>query len=173
MGAALLHLDRLGKVESEVDGDQRVKGEREEAEPRGPNSTAPRPHSHSEWPVNEGLEQPRADGGTGPSLKKASGTPRLARAAKAPQRPCLRRPWRVCYIFMPPIAAAFSTVTVTSSFPAFSKVSVSGKLSPTFSGCLSQMQTPWLEHCLTFWLDIDRGHRAHLHNPLSLISVCS
>jgi len=136
VSAALRRPEHLGEVESKVDGDQRVKGEREEAEPRGPNTASPPPHLNSDRPVNEGLERCRADAGAWPCLEKASGALRPARAAKAPQRPCLRRRWRACYIFMPPIAAAFSTVTVTSSFPAFSKVSVSGKLSPTFSGCL-------------------------------------
>jgi hypothetical protein len=136
VSAALRRREDLGEVERKVDWNQRVEGEREEAEPGGPNSASPHPHLHSDRPVNEGLEPPQADAGTWPCVKKASGAPCPERAAEAPQRRCLRRPWRVCYIFMPPIAAAFSTVTVTSSVPAFSKVSVSGKLSPTFSGCL-------------------------------------
>ena len=47
------------------------------------------------------------------------------------------------YIRMPPIEPAFSTLTDTSSFPAFSKVSVSGKLSPSFSGCLRLISITW------------------------------
>jgi SAM-dependent methyltransferase len=46
MGAALLYLEGLGDVEGEVDWYQRVEGECQEAEPRGPDPAPPRPHSH-------------------------------------------------------------------------------------------------------------------------------
>ena len=38
--------ERLGKVERQVDRHQRVDGERQEAEPRGPNRASPTPRSH-------------------------------------------------------------------------------------------------------------------------------
>lgn len=46
MGAALGRLEGLGDIEGKVNRHQRVEGERQEAEPCGPDPASPRPHSH-------------------------------------------------------------------------------------------------------------------------------
>ena len=53
VGAAqLCRLERLGEVESKVDRHQRVEGERQDAEPRGPDPASPLSHSPSVVPAN-------------------------------------------------------------------------------------------------------------------------
>ena len=57
VGAAqACRLERLGEVEGKVDRSQRVEGERQDAEPRGPDPASPLSHSHSVVPANGDLD---------------------------------------------------------------------------------------------------------------------
>jgi len=57
VGAAqVCRLERLGEVEGKVDRSQRVEGERQDAEPRGPDPASPLSHSHSVVPANGDLD---------------------------------------------------------------------------------------------------------------------
>jgi hypothetical protein len=55
VGAALRRLEGLADIEGEVDRDQRVEDEREEAESRGPDPASPYPHSHPVTPAKGAL----------------------------------------------------------------------------------------------------------------------
>jgi hypothetical protein len=51
VSAALRQREHLSDIERKVDRHQRVEGEREEAEPRGPNPASPHCPSHSGSPA--------------------------------------------------------------------------------------------------------------------------
>ena len=55
--AQLYRLERLGEVEGKVDRSQRVEGERQDAEPRGPDPASPISHSRSVVLAKRGLTQ--------------------------------------------------------------------------------------------------------------------
>ena len=58
VGAAqACRLERLGEVEGKVDRHQRVEGEREDTESRGPDPASPLSHSHSVVLAKRGLTQ--------------------------------------------------------------------------------------------------------------------
>ena len=50
--AQMRRLERLGEVEGKVDRNQRVEGECQDAEPRGPDPASPLSHSPSVVPAN-------------------------------------------------------------------------------------------------------------------------
>ena len=50
-------LERVGEVEGKVDRSQRVEGERQDAEPRGPDPASPISHSRSVVLAKRGLTQ--------------------------------------------------------------------------------------------------------------------
>jgi len=52
----MCRLERLGYVEGKVDRHQSVEGERQDAEPRGPDPASPLSHSHSVLPANGDLD---------------------------------------------------------------------------------------------------------------------
>jgi hypothetical protein len=54
--AQLYGLERLGEVEGKVDRHQRVEGECQDAESRGPDPASPLFHSHSVVPANGDLD---------------------------------------------------------------------------------------------------------------------
>ena len=54
--AQMRRLERLGEVEGKVDRHQRVEGEREDTESRGPDPASPLSHSHSVVPANGGFD---------------------------------------------------------------------------------------------------------------------
>ena len=55
--AQLYRLERLGEVEGKVDRHQRVEGECQDAEPRGPDPASPISHSRSAVLAKRGLTQ--------------------------------------------------------------------------------------------------------------------
>ena len=55
--AQMRRLERLGEVEGKVDRSQRVEGERQDAEPRGPDPASPISHSRSVVLAKRGLTQ--------------------------------------------------------------------------------------------------------------------
>ena len=55
MSAALGRLEGLGDIESKVNRHQGVEGECQEAEPRGPDPSSTRPHSHPVAPAQGAL----------------------------------------------------------------------------------------------------------------------
>ena len=67
------------------------------------------------------------------------------------------------------------TLTMTSTSPACSKVSVSGRLPPSFSGAvrpISMMCSAGFQDDAGLRCDFDRLERAHFHHPYTIEVLC-